>query len=120
MSETTRDFFTDIERDRPHVPAKYTGTIRYDLSVDHVTEHWVLRIDSGAVSVAQDAREADCVVRTSRDVFDRILNGQQGVYAAVWRNLLSVEGDISLIATLRELLPAARGASRTASRKPEV
>ncbi|WP_158566408.1 SCP2 sterol-binding domain-containing protein [Micromonospora craterilacus] len=120
MTETIGDFFADIERDRPNVPKKYTGTIRFDLSVDHVAEHWVLKIDSGSVSVARDAREADCVVRARCDVFARIVTGEQGVYAAVWRNLLSVEGDISLLSTLRELLPAAQEASRTASRKPEV
>ncbi|MEV6812134.1 SCP2 sterol-binding domain-containing protein [Micromonospora sp. NPDC051296] len=120
MTDTVGQFFTDIEERRPLVPRKYTGTIRFDLSVDHRAEHWVLKIDSGAVTVARDAREADCVVRTGRDVFARIVTGDQGVYAAVWRNLLSVEGDISLIATLRELLPAAQEASRTTSRKPEV
>ncbi|TYC10154.1 sterol-binding protein [Micromonospora sp. MP36] len=93
--------------------------MRFDLTVDHMLEQWVLIFDSGNVGVARDSREADAVIRARREVFARILTGEQGVYAAVWRNLLSVEGDITLLATLRELLPAARRASRTAARTPE-
>jgi putative sterol carrier protein len=119
MTDPITEFFADIERSRPHLPPKYSGRMRFDLTVDHVAEHWVLIFDSGNVSVARDSGEADAVVRVRRDVFARILTGEQGVYAAVWRNLLSVEGDITLMATLREMLPAARRASRTAARTPE-
>ncbi|MFE9654331.1 SCP2 sterol-binding domain-containing protein [Micromonospora sp. NPDC006431] len=119
MTDPIKEFFADIERSRPHLPEKYAGTMRFDLTVDHVLEHWVLIFDSGDVQVARDSREADSVIRARRDVFARILTGEQGVYAAVWRNLLSIEGDISLLATLRELLPTARGAGRTAARTPE-
>ncbi len=110
MTDPIDEFFADIERSGPRVPEKYTGTLRFDLAVDHVAEHWVLVFDSGAVGVARDSRDADAVVRVPRDVFARILTGEQGVYAAVWRNLLSVEGDIALLATLRELLPGAPAA----------
>lgn len=118
MTESIGEFFADIDRRGPDLlPAKYSGTIRFDVSQDHLDEHWVLVIDRGRVSVLRDDREADCVVRARQDLFARVMTGQQGIYAAVWRNQISIEGELSLLSPLRELLPSAPGVRHRGRRK---
>ncbi|MFC7549175.1 SCP2 sterol-binding domain-containing protein [Plantactinospora sp. GCM10030261] len=121
MTDTIGDFFADLERHgRDLIPDKYSGTVRFDLSSNHIAEHWVLVIEEGSVSVVREDWDADCVIRTRRDVFTRILAGEQGVYPAFFRNLVSVEGDLALLTAVRELLPLSTHSAPAASRDREV
>ncbi|ASW53149.1 SCP2 sterol-binding domain-containing protein [Plantactinospora sp. KBS50] len=106
MVEAIERFFADIDRYGPGLlPSKYSGTIRFDLSQDHVTEQVLVTIEHGQVTVRRDDREADCVIRARQDSFATLLSGQHGIYAALWRNLISIEGEFPLIAAVRELIP---------------
>lgn len=106
MSEPTADFFDRLGRDEAElVPRKYRGSLRFDVRRGSATERWVLIFDEGRVRVLREDQEADCIVRTDKELFDRLTQGRDGIYATMLRNRISVEGDLTLLTPLRELLP---------------
>jgi putative sterol carrier protein len=110
VTEQIAQFFADLDRRGPDLlPDKYTGTIRLDLADDHNVDQWVLVIDRGKVSVRRDGGEPDCLIRARQELFARVLAGSPGIYAAVWSNRISVEGDFTMLALFRELLARVAG-----------
>ncbi|MFB9234923.1 SCP2 sterol-binding domain-containing protein [Plantactinospora siamensis] len=108
MVEAIERFFAEIDRRGPELlPPKYSGTIRIDLSEGQVTTQFMLIIEHGRVQVRREDLEADCVVQGRPEVFGDVITGRRGLYAAVWRNLISVEGQFPLLTPLRELLAIA-------------
>ncbi|MFB9240044.1 SCP2 sterol-binding domain-containing protein [Plantactinospora siamensis] len=124
MSDPIADFFDRMDRYPPSVPPKYRGSIRFDVATDSRTEHWGMIFDRGRVRVFREDQEADCVVRTNRPLFEGLASGSNGVYAAMLRNRISIEGDLTLLTAVRMLLPGPPGAHHPAdwarsSRKPD-
>ncbi|RQW95868.1 sterol-binding protein [Micromonospora globispora] len=111
MSDPTADFFEAIGR-RGHERhlEEATGTIRFDLEHDHEVERWLLVIDRGDVRVSREEGPADCVVRSSRAAFDRIVTGRSHIYATWARNELRLEGDARLARLFQRLMPGPPGA----------
>jgi putative sterol carrier protein len=90
------------------------GTLRFDLSDGGGrTEHWLVRIKGGDVSVGHDDAPADCVVRARRSDFDAIASGRANAMAAVLRGALQVEGDLQLLMLFQRVLPGPPGARRS-------
>jgi hypothetical protein len=116
MTDPTAAFFDRMRLEAPPVPAKYGGTVRFDVSSGNRTERWGLAFDRGRTWVFRDDREADCVVRVNRHLFEGLTSGRDGVYAAMLRNRISVEGDLRLLTAVRMLLPGPPGAHHPAAR----
>jgi predicted lipid carrier protein YhbT len=111
MGDATVKFFDDLgARGRHLLPARYDGTIRVDLSQREHTEHWMVDIRRGDVSVSRETREADCVMHADHDLFDRLATGQESWLPLLFRGAFVVEGDLRLLAEFRKLLPAPPGA----------
>jgi hypothetical protein len=87
-----------------------TGTVRFDLEHDHGVDHWFLLIRQGDVRVSREERDADCVIRTGKALFDRIVSGEAHMYAAWVRNELRAEGDVRLARLLQRVMPGPPGA----------
>ncbi len=117
MTESTVDFVHQLGSAASALPPRYHGSLRFDVACDSRTEHWGLIFDHGRVEVFRDDRVTDCVVRTNRDMFDRMLSGRGGLYAALLRNQVSVEGDLTLLTPLRMLLPGPPGAGHPVRRR---
>jgi predicted lipid carrier protein YhbT len=111
MGEPTARFFNDLSaRGRHRLPAKYDGTVRFDLTQQERTEHWLLEIRHGDVSVSRETREADCVMHADHDLFDRLATGKESWIPLLFRGAFVVQGDLRLFMEFRKLLPGQPGA----------
>lgn len=105
MDPTLDTFFSDLAT-RGYEPLLHdvTGTIRFDLDAPEGGLHqWRVAIDHGKVGVSRDAAEADCVISSSEDELTRLFEGQDTVTAAVLRGALTVQGDLTLVQSIRRL-----------------
>ncbi|SCL25346.1 SCP-2 sterol transfer family protein [Micromonospora rhizosphaerae] len=120
MSDPTAEFFARLGR-RGHEPLleEVTGTIRFDLAHEHGIDRWFLEISQGDLRVSREEREVDCVIRTSRDLFDRLAKGQEDQYAAWVRNEIRAEGEARLAYLLQRVLPGPPGAHHPRAFAPE-
>jgi putative sterol carrier protein len=107
----TEEFFADLGQ-RGHEPLleRTDQTVRIDLREDGQTEHWRLMVRHGDLRVSRDPEHAECVITTTRDVFDQVVTGRTKPLAAWLRNQITVEGRLQALLTLERLLPSRPGA----------
>lgn len=103
----TLAFFEGLDR-RPHEPLleKTKGSVRFDLQEEGQTDHWLVEIDRGAVSVSHKEREADSVVTTDPELFEQLAAGTENGVAAGLRGALTVAGNLQLYVMLERLFPS--------------
>jgi alkyl sulfatase BDS1-like metallo-beta-lactamase superfamily hydrolase len=112
MASPTEDFFDTLAR-RGHVPEveHEHGRLRFELVDGPRTDHWLVSIDDGDVTVSRDVEDADvdAVFSADRSLFDQAVVCEGNVVAAYLRGEVGVKGNMDLIATLLRLLqgPAA-------------
>jgi hypothetical protein len=106
MSDATTRFFDELAA-RGHVPllGSTSGTLRFDLEDGGRTTRWHVTIKKGDVSVSHDAAEADCVVRTGKELFDRLASGTVNATASALRGLVVPVGDLRLLIQFQRLFP---------------
>ncbi|MBE1484595.1 SCP2 sterol-binding domain-containing protein [Plantactinospora soyae] len=111
MADPTAKFFSALEERGPDLlPVKARGTIRFDLEgADGGVNHWFVSINRGNVLVSHENREADCVVATGQELFDRLAVGEAQVVAAYNRNDVTVQGNLPLLLMFRRAFPAPPG-----------
>jgi hypothetical protein len=109
--DPTAEFFARLAR-RGHEPLleDVTGVIRFDLRDEHGIDRWFLHINRGDLGTCQEGREADCVIRVDRKLFDRLATGEERQYPAWIRTELRAEGDVRLAYLFQRLLPGPPGA----------
>jgi putative sterol carrier protein len=107
MTDATTHFFNELGA-RGHEPGleRVSGTLRFDLTEGRRTARWVVAIDKGDIAVSRRNVKADCVVRATRDLFDRIASGAENAMAAVLRGAVILEGDRALLVPFQRLFPA--------------
>jgi putative sterol carrier protein len=120
MADATTTFFEELGK-RGHEPlvAKARGSVRFDVTDGRRTESWLVQLDRGNINVSSSGGAADCVFRTSREIFDRVASGKLNAVAARLRNEIAVEGDLQLAVLFQRLLPGppARRGRATKERK---
>jgi putative sterol carrier protein len=91
-----------------HEPSlrKVSGTIRFDLASGRQTERWLVTIRKGDLTVSHRNVAADTVIRLSRALFERLVNGATNIFPALLRGEIELEGDYRLMIVLRRLLRA--------------
>ncbi|MEW2386124.1 SCP2 sterol-binding domain-containing protein [Micromonospora sp. NPDC047707] len=106
MVNLTRRFFDTLDR-RGHedVLAGIEGTLRFDLSHDGDIEHWTVAIRYGALHLTQEWHEADCVVQTTRSLFDRFASGAANPWSAWLRYQIRIRGKFILFSYFARLFP---------------
>lgn len=107
MADVTQDFFRGLAgrgRDR-RLTAIHEGSVRFDISRNGQTDHWLVCIAKGGITVSEQATGGDAVVRADRAVFDRIASGEAYFLTTVLRGEATVEGSPRLFATVRRLFP---------------
>ena len=119
MTDATTQFFEELRR-RDHEPQleNASGTLRFDIADGKKTDHWLVTIDKGDLTVSRSGGEADCTLSADRAVFDKLASGKGSAVAAVLRGTLYVEGDWRLLVLFRRFLPGPsttkpRAAART-------
>jgi putative sterol carrier protein len=134
MTDATSDFFDALTQRGPRPPlANITATIRIDLEKrldkrdegkrddgkrddgkGKATEHWLVTVDDGNISVSKRNVRADAVLHTDKDLFDRLVLGEANAMASVLRGLVRTEGDSELLVLFQRLLPGPPDTSRPA------
>jgi predicted lipid carrier protein YhbT len=106
MSETTTEFFAELER-RGHEPLleKVKGTIRFDVVEGKRTLRWLVSIDRGDVQVSRRNAAADVVVRSDGSLFDQVVTGRTNATAAVLRGTIRVDGEVEPLILFQRLFP---------------
>ena len=113
----TDDFFGSLAN-RGHVELleKATGSVRVELGSGKGAERWLVTIDKGDVFVSHKAGAADCTIRSSKALFDRVAGGNANALAAFLRGEVEVEGNWELLVLFQRLFPSPpRGSARSLS-----
>lgn len=106
MSDATERFFEELGR-RGNEPclAGITGRVRFDVVGGRRTEHWLVRIDRGDITVTHRTGQADCTVKGDRELFDRLVRGEDNAMAATLRGALECAGEVDLLLAIQKLFP---------------
>ncbi|MFI9641710.1 SCP2 sterol-binding domain-containing protein [Micromonospora sp. NPDC051925] len=106
MHEATEQFFTALPERAPAIPhVPVTGTLRIDLTNSDRTDHWLVHLGPGRVTVQRDRGPADAIWTSSADLFERMIRGQAHSLSAVLRNEATFSGNVALLLFFRTLLP---------------
>jgi len=106
MTDPTAQFFEELgQRDHDLRLEHSRGTLRFDIATGKETDHWLVRIDKGDITVSHHGGEADAMVSADKSVFDAIASGRASAVAAVLRGTLRIDGDWRLLSLFRRLLP---------------
>ena len=119
--DPTAAFFGVLaELDRDPLLRRANGTIRFDLTDGKRVDRWLVSLEDGEVTVSRANREADCVIRADKALFDEIVVGKANGTAAVLRGAMTIEGEMELMMLLRRVFPGPRAhASRSGNgRRP--
>jgi len=117
MTDETSEFFDRISQPMPRPSmGGVTATLRIDLDRGKATEHWLVTINKGNISVSNKNVKADAVMHTDKEIFDRLARGEANAMASVLRGLVAIEGDQKLLIIFQRLFPGppkARAAQST-------
>jgi hypothetical protein len=106
MADATEEFFGRLaEREYEPLLASARGSAFFDIRGDAGSQQWVVRISNGKIAVSREPGEADFAVRADRAVFNRVAGGEVNALSAVFRGLLTVEGDARLLVMFQRLFP---------------
>jgi putative sterol carrier protein len=102
-SQGTRGFFEGLETRAD--AAKLAGldhTYRFEIDGEGV---WSVRIQAGTVEVTEGGTEngADATIRTSSEVFERLISGRQNPTTAYMSGKVKVDGDLGAVLKLQRL-----------------
>jgi putative sterol carrier protein len=98
---TVQEFFAELPGRVD--PAKTAGMSNsYVFDVDGVGA-WTVRVDDGAVTVAEGAGDADCTISASEETLTRIVNGEQNATTAYMTGKLKIAGDMGAALKLQKL-----------------
>jgi putative sterol carrier protein len=122
MSKTTTDstarFFDQLAaRGEEPLLRKASGRTRFDVVDGKRTLHWLVGVDRGKIAVSRQNASADCVIRTQKEVFDKVASGALNPVAAVLRGDIAVEGDWRLLVRMQRLFPSSSRSLRSAARR---
>ena len=107
MADATTQFFQRLES-RGHEPLleKATGSVRVDLTDNGRRSRWLIEIAKGDLAVSHKNAKADCVIRTDKATFERIVAGKENAVAAVLRGAIDIEGSQQLLVLFQRLVPS--------------
>ena len=102
MAADVREFFEGVPGrvDRERIRGQ-RATYRFDITG---AGSWHVALDDGDVRVRESGDPADCVVRADERTFLRIVRREQNPLTAYMTGRVKVEGDLSLLSRLRDIL----------------
>ncbi|HKY14614.1 MAG TPA: SCP2 sterol-binding domain-containing protein [Microthrixaceae bacterium] len=105
-SDPTEAFFDDLAA-RGHEPllARASGTVRIELHDGRRKEQWYLSIANGDLVVTRRGGDADAVLRTEKQLFDKLVTGRANTMAAFLRGAISFDGPFDLALLFQRLFP---------------
>ena len=98
---TVREFFDSLEgRADASKTAGMTNSYLFDIEG---AGKWTVRVDDGSVSVSEGGDDADAVITTSEETFEKIVSGEQNPTSAYMTGKLKVKGDMGAAMKLQKL-----------------
>ncbi len=86
--------------------------MRFEIVDGRTTRSWRVAVDRGDIVVTSGRRDADCVIRVNKALFDKLASGRLNAVAAVLRGEVEVEGDWRLLVLMQRLFPGPRASRR--------
>ena len=106
------EFFQQLQGHRKMLADRIDASIRIDIDMGAgCTQGWRIRVHDDEVETTRDSRDADCVLRGTKEVVERVISGETGIVAALLRNDVTISGETGLFYVLRKLLPSPEGAT---------
>jgi putative sterol carrier protein len=101
MPGTVQDFFANLASQAD--PAKIAGMSNsYVFDIDGAGQ-WKVDVDDGAVTVTEGGGDADVVISTSEETFEKIVAGEQNPTSAYMTGKLKIKGDMGAAMKLQKL-----------------
>jgi putative sterol carrier protein len=99
---SARPFFEGLAHVDPSKLAGVEQTLRFEIEGEGT---WHLAIHDGAVTVTENGDgPADATIRTSGEVFEQIVSGEQNPAMALMSGKVKVDGDMGAVMKLQKLL----------------
>jgi putative sterol carrier protein len=96
-----REFFEGLEsRADASKTAGMTNSYLFDIEG---AGKWTVSVDHGKVSVTEGGENADAVITTSEETFEKIVSGEQNPTSAYMTGKLKVKGDMGAAMKLQKL-----------------
>jgi putative sterol carrier protein len=96
-----KEFFETLEaRADASKTAGMTNSYLFDIEG---AGKWTVRVEDGKVSVAEGGEDADAVITTSGETFEKIISGDQNPTSAYMTGKLKVKGDMGAAMKLQKL-----------------
>lgn len=107
----TRDFFDRLShKETAPLLRQISGTVRFDLADDERVDYWFVSLDKGSAQVSREQRDAACVLRTDRVIFEAMAKGEINPMSGMLRGQILVLGDLRLLILIERMMPGPPGA----------
>jgi len=98
---SAREFFDTLEtRVDPGKTAGMNNSYLFDIEG---AGKWKVDVNDGKVSVTEGGEDADAVISTSQETFEKIASGEQNPTSAYMTGKLKVKGDMGAAMKLQKL-----------------
>jgi putative sterol carrier protein len=98
---SAREFFETLEsRIDPSKTAGMNNSYLFDIEG---AGKWKVDVSDGKVNVSEGGEDADAVITTSEETFDKISSGEQNPTSAYMSGKLKVKGDMGAAMKLQKL-----------------
>jgi putative sterol carrier protein len=98
---TVKEFFDSLAtRADASKTAGMTNSYLFDIEG---AGKWTVTVDDGSVSVTEGGEDADAVITTSQETFEKIVSGEQNPTSAYMTGKLKVKGDMGAAMKLQKL-----------------
>ena len=98
---SVKDFFESLEsRADAAKTAGMTNSYLFDIEG---AGKWTVSVDDGKVNVTEGGEDADAVITTTDETFEKIVSGEQNPTSAYMTGKLKVKGDMGAAMKLQKL-----------------
>ena len=98
---TAKEFFENLES-RADTSKTAGMTNSYLFDIDGAGK-WTVNVDDGKIDVTDGGEDADAVISTSEETFEKIVSGEQNATSAYMTGKLKVKGDMGAAMKLQKL-----------------
>ena len=106
MGDSIEQFFRELgQRGHLSTVTKFDGRVRFEVTGGNRTEHWLVSLDRGDITVTQGDADADCTIQADQEVFDRLARGEENAMAATLRGAIVCSGDVELLLAIQRVFP---------------
>ena len=104
MAETVQEFFDTLPQ-RADASKTEGMNNSYVFDIEGAGQ-WTVKVENGAVSVADGIEDADVTISASQEVFEKIIAGEQNPTSAYMTGKLKLKGDMGAAMKLQKLFPS--------------